>query len=192
MNHVLRSCLVLTLLFGQFAFAEAKYGIVDMQSVILTVEEGKQARADLEKEIKAKEGDLAKKKEELDKLNKEWQGKAALLTEEARLTKQKEFQEKFLAFRNEEMAFQQDIKRKEQKATQGIAMKVAGLVEKMAGEKKLEAVFETNSAGLLYLANPVDMTKEVIERYAKEKASGKVAAADKKGGKEEKKEEKKK
>jgi outer membrane protein len=179
----------LPMLVGTKSFAEAKYGIVDMQSVILSVEEGKQARADLEKEIKAKETELGKKKEELDKLNKEWQGKAALLTEEARLTKQKDFQEKFLAFRNEEMAFQQDIKRKEQKATQGIAMKVAGLVEKMASEKKLEAVFETNSAGLLYLANPVDLTKEVIDRYSKEKVSGKVASGDKKN---EKKDEKKK
>lgn len=158
-----------------------KYGVVDMQSVILSVEEGKQARADLEKEIKAKEAELGKKKEELDKLNKEWQGKAALLSEEARLGKQKDFQEKFIAFRNEEMSFQQDIKRKEQKATQGIAIKVAGLVEKMAAEKKLEAVFETNSAGLLYLANPIDLTKEVIDRYGKEaKLGSKVASGEKK------------
>src|SRR5690348_13642502 len=42
--------------------ASGRYGVVDMQSVILTVEEGKTARATLEKEIKAKEGELLKKK----------------------------------------------------------------------------------------------------------------------------------
>ena len=54
-----------------------------MQAVILNVDEGKQARADLEKEIKGKEAELMKKKAELDKLNKNWKDQAALLSEEA-------------------------------------------------------------------------------------------------------------
>ena len=158
------------------SFAEGrKYAVVDMQAVILNVEEGKVARTDLEKEIKDKEKELQKQKEELDKMNDEWKSKASLLSEEARMNKQKDFQEKFLALRNAEMEFQANIKRKEQKATQGIAVKVAGLVEKIAKERSIEAVFESNSAGLLYLQEPVDLTKEVVDRYAKEakKNSGK-------------------
>ena len=157
------------------AFGEGrKYAVVDMQAVILNVEEGKTARSDLEKEIKEKEKELLKQKGELDKMNDEWKTKASLLSEEARMNKQKDFQEKFLALRNAEMEFQANIKRKEQKATQTIAVKVAGLVEKIAKERSIEAVFESNSAGLLYLQEPVDLTKEVVDRYAKEakKASG--------------------
>jgi len=158
------------------ALAEGrKYAVVDMQDVILNVDEGKTARADLEKEIKEKEKDLQKQKEELDKMNDEWKSKASLLSEEARMNKQKEFQEKFLSLRNAEMEFQSNIKRKEQKATQAIAVKVAGLVEKIAKERGIEAVFESNSAGLLYLQEPVDLTKDVVDRYSKEakKPSGK-------------------
>jgi outer membrane protein len=149
------------------ATAEHKYGVVDMQSVILAVEEGKTARAALEKEIKAKEKEFQKQKEELDKMNDEWKTKAALLSEEARMKKQRDFQEKFMTLRNAEMEFQSDIKRKEQKATQEIAVKVAKLVDKIARDKKLEAVFETNSSGLLYLDNPLDLTQEVIGEYSK-------------------------
>ncbi len=144
-----------------------KFGVVDMQQVILTVEEGKTARAQLEAEIKAKEGELGKQKEELDKLNNEWKNQAALLSEDARMKKQQEFQEKFMNLRNAEMEFQANIKRKEQKATQQIAMKVAQLVDKIAKQKKLTGVFETNSAGLLYLDSPVDLTQEVIGEYGK-------------------------
>ena len=165
----------LTLLFAALlaapvARAESlagKFGVVDMQQVILSVEEGKTARAQLESEIKAKEAELGKEKEALDKMNNEWKNQAALLSEDARMKKQQEFQEKFLNLRNSEMEFQAQIKRKEQKATQGIAMKVAGVVDKIAKEKKLAAVFETNSAGLLYLEQPVDLTQEVISAYAK-------------------------
>lgn len=147
--------------------AAPRFGVVDMQSIILTVEDGKAARAALEKEIKAKEAELTVKKEELDKMNKEWKEQSALLSEDARLKKQQEFQEKFMALRNTEQEFQSEIKRKEQKATQEIAVKVAQVVERLSREKKLAAVFETNSAGLLYLENPVDLSKEVIAEYSK-------------------------
>ena len=149
------------------AFA-GKYGIIDMQAVILNVEEGKTARAELEKELKAKEADFNKRHEELDKMNKEWQGQSSLMSEEARVNKQKEFQEKFLAMRNDEMTFRDEVKRKEQKATQGIAAKVEQIVHKMAKAKDIDVVFEVNSAGLLYVNQPVDLTKEVIESYGKQ------------------------
>jgi outer membrane protein len=157
--------------------AKGRYGVVDMQSVILSVEEGKQARSSLEKEIKAKETELQKQKTELDKMNEEWKSQMALLSEEARGKKQQEFQEKFMGLRNAEMEFQNDIKRKEQKATQQIAMKVAGLVDKIAKERKLEVVFESNSAGLLYVENPVDLTSEVSTRFDKEGKAKPVQSA---------------
>jgi len=144
-----------------------KFGVVDMQQVILTVEEGKAARAALEKEIKAKEAELGKQKEELDKMNGEWKNQAALLSEDARMKKQAEFQEKFMTLRNAEMEFQANIKRKEQKATQAIAMKVAQVVDQLARKRTLTGVFEANSAGLLYLECPVDLTQDVITEYAK-------------------------
>jgi len=171
---ILSSGLVALSLTASVSYAAAsKYGVVNMQKVILTVAEGKAARASLEKEIKTKEADLMKKKQELDKLNKDWKNQAPLLSEEARMTKQKAFQGKFLSLRNEEMKFQQSIKQKEAIATQKIAIKVAGMVEKMAVQKKLEAVFETNSAGLLYLKNPTDLTDTVIAEYDKKNTTAK-------------------
>lgn len=164
--------LALLVAMPNVATAQSKFGVVDMQQVILSVEEGKQARATLEKEIKAKEAELQKQKEELDKLNKDWKDQAALLSEDARMKKQQEFQEKFLSLRNAEMEFQANIKRKEQKATQQIAVKVAGVVDALARSKKLTGVFETNSAGLLYLDQPIDLTQDVITEYGKQKASG--------------------
>ena len=166
----LKALIVLCGLLSVAASAStAKYGIVDMQSVILNVAEGKAARAELEKKIKAKEAEFNKKRDELDKLNKDFQSQASLISEEARMNKQKEFQEKFLAMRNDEMAFRENVKREEQKATQGIAAKVEGIVQKLAKEKGLDVVFEINNAGLVYVNQPVDLTKEVIDSYGKKK-----------------------
>ncbi len=147
------------------AKAQSKYGVVDMQRVILTVNDGKTARSDLEKEIKAKEAEFLTKKKELDKMNEEWKTQAPLLSEQARFDKQKEFQEKFIALRQQEANFKNSIKQKEQQATQKIAIKVAGIVEQMAKDMKLEMVFETSTSGLLYLKTPIDLTPEVIAKY---------------------------
>jgi len=175
--NILRNTVIAGILCGMSSLSYAadaagpakhKFGVVDMQNVILNVEEGKQARADLEKEIKAKEKELQGQKEALDKMNEEWKTQASVLSEDARMKKQKEFQEKFMNLRNAEMKFQSEIKQKEQKATQQIAVKVASMVEKIAKEKQLEAVFEMNSAGLLYLDNPLDLTKEITEKYGKD------------------------
>jgi outer membrane protein len=177
MNTLALFPLVLASLFASDAAvaAKAKYAVVDMQAVILNVEEGKAARSKLETEIKAKEKELLKRKDELDKLNKEWTEQAALLSEKARMEKQQDFQKKFLALRNDEMSFQNEIKRKEQEATQKIAVSVSKIVNEMAKSRGFDMVFETNSAGLLYLKDPVDMTKEVISTY--EKKSKKTAGA---------------
>ncbi len=163
-------------LVSSSSYAEAKYGVIDMQAVILNVEEGKQARANLEKEIKDKEKDLTKKKEELDKMNEEWQKQKDLLSEQAKANKQKEFQEKFMALRNEEMKFQGDIKGKEAQATQKIAGTVSKIVSDIGKQKGLEMVFEMNSAGLVYLKDPVDLTKETIAAFEEQAKKAKTPA----------------
>ena len=61
---------------------------------------------------KSKQKKQLKTKAELDKLNNEWKNQAAILSEQARLQKQQEFQQKFIALRNEEMTFQKEIKEK--------------------------------------------------------------------------------
>jgi len=142
-------------------------GVIDMQRIILSTDEGKEARAALEKEMKGKEDELRKKKEELDKLNKEWKDQAPLLSEEARIRKQQDFQEKLVELRNSEMTFQQQLKQKEGQATQRIAMKVTSMMPEIAkhSPKKVAGIFEVNSSGLVWLEDPVDFTDQVIKKY---------------------------
>jgi outer membrane protein len=142
-----------------------RFGVIDMQRIILSVEEGKQARAALEKEFKSKDEAIRKKKEELDKLNKAWKEQAPLLSEDARIKKQQDFQEKLVELRNTEMSFQEELKQKEGQATQRIAMNVTGVVDGFARSQNLDGVFELNSSGLVYLKNPVDLTDKVIKQY---------------------------
>ncbi len=149
----------------------AKNGVVNMQQVILTVKEGKAERAKLEKEIQKKQGEFTKRKTELDEMNKKWQANAALMNADTKMKEQQKFQKKFMALRNDEMTFQQEMKRKEQKATQKIAARVVKIVEEISKSEKFDAVFELSSSGLLYLKDPIDLTSKVVSKFD----AGKVA-----------------
>ncbi len=153
--------------------AKPRFGVVDMQSIILKVDEGKKARADLEKEIKAKESEFAKQKAELEKMNEEFGKQQGLMSADAKMKKQAEFQERAMALMSAEREFQSQIKSKEQRATQKIAMKIAGIAEKLATDLGLDAVFESQNSGLVYLRDPIDLTDKVIAAYKNAPASGK-------------------
>jgi outer membrane protein len=141
------------------------FALVDMQRTILTVEEGKKARTELEKKIKRKEEELMAKQKELDKLNEDWKKQAHMMSEEAKTRKQKEFQDKVMDLRKFEMSYREELKKEEGQATQKIAMKVAKMVDRIAKEKNLEIVFEANSSGLLYVKDPIDLTEQIIKEY---------------------------
>jgi outer membrane protein len=160
-----------SILWTARGFAEApqahqhRIGLINMQEIILSVPDGKAAREALEKEIKEKESYFQKKKQELDKLQEDFNKQQSLLSEEAKIEKQKEFQNKFMALRSEEMEFQRHIKEKEVEETQRIATKAAKIVDKLAQDNNLDEVREANQAGLVYIKNPRDLTKEVIAVY---------------------------
>jgi len=151
-------------LVGFKAFA-AGYGVVDIQKVILTVDEGIQARKGLEVEIKKKEAELLTRKKELDKIMEDVQKQGSLLSDEAKMNKQKDFQEKAMSLRNDELKFQNEMKSKESQATQKIAVKVAKITETLAVAKGLDIVFEASNAGLVYVKDPMDLTPDVIKAF---------------------------
>jgi outer membrane protein len=147
-----------------------------MQEIILSVPEGKAARAALEKEVKEKDAYFIKEKKELERQDAELLKQRSLLSEEARTEKQMEFQKKVLAHRREEEEFQQKLKQKEIEATQKIASKAAKIVESLALKHHLAEVREASQSGLVYIRNHLDLTKEVIAAYDAQPEAKKDAA----------------
>lgn len=160
--------------FSSLAWAKSggtRIGVVNMQTVLVSVPEGKKAQEKLKKEIKLKEAELAKQQKELDEWQKKLKSELAMLSEKAKLQKQQEFQEKFMALRQANMTFQAEIKKKEGEAAQRIALKAAKIANTLAEKENLDVVFEASSAGILYVKSPVDLTNRVISEYGKKKVA---------------------
>ena len=128
---------------------------------------GIKAQKELQEKIQNKEVFFKKEKEALDAKSEKWKAQAAILSEEARMKEQQSFYQEFAKLQEKQQAFQMEIRNEERKVTQEIARDVVTEGGKLAKEKNLDLVFESNSAGLIYAKNPIDLTDEIIQKENK-------------------------
>lgn len=145
---------------------EMVFGVVNNQKVILAVPEGIKAKKAMQLEVDKAQAAMNQQRLELEALSKDLESKLDLMSAEAKQKKRQELQDKVLVLRDQEMNFQQEIRKKEFEATQGIVQKIATYVKEIADEKGLAVVFEATQSGVMYLKNFVDITDDVIIKFS--------------------------
>ncbi|MCY4381501.1 MAG: OmpH family outer membrane protein [Proteobacteria bacterium] len=152
------------------------FAVVNNQKIILSVPEGIKARKKIQAEINQAQASMEKKKKELESLTQNWEKDAELMNAEAKAKKQAELQQKIMTLRDEEMNFQKTIREKELSATQEIVKKIATYVQEIAETKKIDLVFESSQAGIMYIANYIDITDDVILKFDSAKEAKKATS----------------
>src|SRR6185437_12416902 len=89
-----------TLVLSAPALADTAFKVayVDLQKALQTVEAGKTAKSDLEKEVAGKRASLEKQQAALQAEAEQFEKKAAILNDSAKAAKQAELQKKFADF----------------------------------------------------------------------------------------------
>src|SRR4029079_6472419 len=100
-----------------------KVGTVDMQQALQTVDAGKAAKAQLEKEFNAKKKELQGEEAAIKKMGEEFKKQAAVMNDDARGKKQAEIQERIMKFQEITARSQSEIQTKERDLTQPIITK---------------------------------------------------------------------
>lgn len=139
--------------------------VVDMQAAILQTEEGKAAKVKIEKDAQSKRDALIKQQEDLNQLGQEFQTQQSVLSEESKLERQKEIQNKMQALRTAQISFEQEVRRKEMEETQKIIESLQKIIDEMSRKKGFDFVFERNAGALLYAPAVEDITDEVVKVY---------------------------
>lgn len=156
------------LLAASFAQAETKVGFVDMQKAIQSTAAGKKAKGELETEFNKKKKDLEKKEADLKKMGEDLEKKKSVLSEDALMKKQTEFQEEMLKYRDIVGKSQAEIQKKERELTAPILEKMRKVIGKISKEKGYTLVLE-NSQMVLFSVPENDLTDDVIKAFDKEK-----------------------
>lgn len=149
---------------------EMKVGVVDMQKALQSVEAGKKAKAQLEKEFNAKKKELETEKTALEKAGAEFKKQSLVMNDEARAKKQNELQERYAKLQENMARSQGELQQKELELTQPILAKLRGVIAEIAKQKNLTMVLEKNENTVLFSQEKDDLTSDVIASYNKQKS----------------------
>jgi outer membrane protein len=150
-----------------------KIGYVDLQDALQSVDAGKKAKAQLEKDMTAKRSDLEKQQQNLQKEAEQFEKKAAIMNDGAKSAKQAELQKKFSELQKAAAESQMELQKRERELTKPIIDELRSIVEGLGKAQHFNLVLEKNEGAVLYAQNGIDLTKEVIESFNTRAKKGK-------------------
>jgi outer membrane protein len=153
--------------------AETKIATVDMQRALQTVEAGKKAKAQLERDFNAKKKELQAEEASIKKRTEEFKKQSLVMSDEARAKKQGELQETIMKFQELTARSQSEIQQKERDLTQPLIVKLRGIIAETAKKKDYSLVLEKNENTVLYSLEKDDLTSDVISQFDKQSKSDK-------------------
>jgi outer membrane protein len=152
---------------------EVRIGTVDMQKALQTVEIGKKAKSQLEKEFNSKKKELQGEESSIKKMTEEFKKQSLVMSDEARGKKQAELQERILKFQELTARSQAEIQQKQQDLTQPIINKLRTIIADHAKKRNYTLILEKNENTVLYSQEKDDLTSEVISTFDKQNKSEK-------------------
>lgn len=151
---------------------EVKIGVVDMPKALQTVEAGRKAKAQLEKEVTAKKKALQDEDTAFKKAAEEFKKQSLVMSDDARAKKQAELQERFAKLQELQARSQMELQQKEAELVQPIVGKLRTIIQDVAKQKGYTIVLEKNENTVLFSQEKDDITTDVISQYNKQAKSG--------------------
>jgi outer membrane protein len=164
------------------AAEDMKIGYVDLQRAMSETEDGRKAKASLQKVFDQKQKELNEQQEDLKKEMQDFDKKRSLLTPDKISQKEKELQERAQKLQQTYLRHQQDIQQREQEATGKIVERMNRILNKIASSENFTMIFDRAAGGVVFAKPHLDLTNDLIRRYnagegADAKAPGAPAAA---------------
>jgi len=158
------ACCMLALSEARAADA-TRLATIDIQRILLESKAGKQAKEKVEVERNLKQKEITAREEEINKLQREFEKQASILSEAARKEKQEAIDRRVRDLRRTYDDFNRELQKKEGELVRELLKDIAGVIRDYAKGKGYTLVLEKGQAGILYSADEIDLTKEIIALY---------------------------
>jgi len=145
--------------------AELKIGYVDLQKALNMSAAGKAAKDKIGQKVKEYEGTFQGKQKELKTLKDELEKQAMLLSEDARSTKEREYQQKLKDFQRMTKDAEDELKQQDADFTRGILEELLKVVKDLGKSEGYTVIFEPSESSLLFADESIDLTDKVIQAY---------------------------
>jgi len=169
---VVKIIIVLFLSSINFLFSQTqKIGYVNLQYIYTQNEDARLAHADVEKEAKRLQVEYEDKAMYLDSLMKDYQKLELMLTDDMKLEKQKEIQERNMELENFQVKYfaqpNGEIYKMLEEKMEPVDLLVRSAIDKVAAENSYDYVLDISQGVVLYKLDSFDLTEMVIEKLNK-------------------------
>jgi len=167
---VVGSVMVVGWLLAQSTWcAELKIGSVDIQKAVNECQAGKEAKKNLLTEAEKFQKIVGDKQKELQGMKESLEKQAPMLTQEARASKEKEYQGKVREFQRWGEDSQNELNQKRAQMERSIAQDLMKVIQKIGVEEGYTVILERNENIVLFANNATDLTDRVVKAYDTQK-----------------------
>ena len=168
-QKILRICTGIVLLIGCWLgpsiAVELKIGCVDIQRAVNNCIAGKEATKVIIKEVENFQRLTVEKQKELQTLKESLDKQFLLLKLEARVKKEKEFQNKLRDFQRWSEDNRNEINQKRIELEQKIAMDLLKVIQKIGAGEGFDLILEKNEIIVPFASKSIDLTNRAIKVY---------------------------
>ena len=154
---------------GSSLAAELKFGCVDIQRVMNECNAGKEAKKTISKEMEKLQRLFAERQKELQSMKETLEKQAPMLAQDARATKEKEFQTKVRDYQRWLEDNQKEIQQKGIEMERNILLGLQKVIKKLGEEEGYTLVLEKNEMIVLFASKAMDLTDRVIKLFDAQK-----------------------
>jgi outer membrane protein len=158
---------------------QGKFAVINIQGAIISTKDGQKAAAELNAKTAPKKKELEQRQNEINALQDQLNKGSNTLSDSAKNDLYKNIEAKKKTLQREVEDAQADLEADQQKLLQQLGQKILAVIEKYSRDNGFTMVVDVSSpqTPVLYASPSIDITKEIIELYDKNTASGSAPTA---------------
>jgi outer membrane protein len=155
----------------------SKVGVIQAQSALVSTRDGQKAVAELDTRLAPRKKDLERKQAEIKDLQDKLQRGGNAMAEPAKNDLMRSIDQKTKSFNRDMEDAQAEAQQEQRKLLDDLSQKMMAVIDKYAQGNGYSLILDVSNPNtpVLYAANAVDITKDIIELY--DKSGGASAAA---------------
>jgi len=159
------SVILLALLFLALPAFAQKIGYVDLQRALNLSKAGVAAKQQMTEEVKKYEGEFKTKQDEVLKMKTDIEKQAALLSDNARAEREREYQRRVTDLQRFQQDIQEELQGKDADYTGRIINELFEVMQTVGSEAGYTMVIEKNEGAIVYADPEFDLTDALIKAY---------------------------
>ncbi|MCS6951276.1 MAG: OmpH family outer membrane protein [Bryobacterales bacterium] len=156
-----------------------KVGIINIQQAILSTRDGQKAANDLQQRYEPKRKELEQKQNEINALREQLNRGSNTMSEEARQALMRQIDQKTRALNRDTEDAQADFEQDQNRILQELGQRMMVVIGKYARDNGYALILDVSSpqTPVLYAANGIDITSDIVALYDKNTPSDTAATS---------------